>query len=203
MKKQSKIIILSIMIIIFFILGFMVKGTKEGILFDISILDLIHNNTHSPIMFSIMNFISFIGSGKFLIPIVAMALSYFLIKQNYYITKLLLLSTIGSYALNLFLKLVFQRTRPINYMLTEKSGLAYPSGHSMVAMSLYATIAFLLVKNRKNDNYKKLINTIFYILILLIGYSRLYLGHHWPTDVIGGYLIGYIVYQLSIISVKE
>lgn len=202
MNKNAKIAILSLLLISFFILGFMVKGSSEGILFDVVIMEYIHNNTN-PLILSIMNFISFIGSEKFLIPAVAMAISYALIKKNYYISKLLLLVTLGSYTVNYLLKQLFQRTRPLEYFLVEQGGLSFPSGHSMVTMTLYSTIAFLLAKKLEDNRKKRLIHIIAFVMICLMGISRVYLGVHWPTDVIGGYLAGYIFYYLSITLVKE
>ncbi|WP_353094149.1 phosphatase PAP2 family protein [Tissierella praeacuta] len=202
MIKGNKIITLSLMLVVFFILGFMVKGSSSGILFDIWIMDNTHINPN-PILLSIMRFISFMGSGGFLLPVIAMVVSYTLIKKKYYESKLLLISTLGSYLLNHLLKQFFRRIRPLEYFLVNQRGFSFPSGHSMVAMTLYLTIAFLLVKS-SNDNRK---NTLVYIIasmmVLLMGISRIYLGVHWPTDVIGGYLIGYIFYCLSIRLVKE
>lgn len=202
MKKKNKIIILSLMIIIFFTLGFMVKGSSDGILFDVKVLEFIHN-VRNPQILSIMKFISFIGSEKFLLPVTAMVIAYTLIKKNYYVSKLLLISTLGSYLLNYLLKQVFHRVRPLVFFLVNQGGYSYPSGHSMVTMTLYSTIAFLLGKKVEDSRNKKLIHIIAFVMICLMGISRLYLGVHWPTDVIGGFLAGYIFYYLSIRLVKE
>ncbi|CAK7003168.1 hypothetical protein CIW83_13445 [Tissierella sp. P1] len=202
MNKQGKSLILGLMLIIFLILGFMVKGSSEGVLFDVDIMKYIHNNAN-PRTLSFMKFISFIGSVNFLLPVTAMGISYTLIKKKYYISKLLLLSTLGSYLLNYLLKQFFQRTRPLEFFLVNQGGLSFPSGHSMVTMTLYSTIAFLLAKKVDNDRKKKLIHIISFVMICLMGISRIYLGVHWPTDVIGGYLIGYIFYCISIKLIKE
>lgn len=202
MNKNAKIVILSLMLILFNILGFMVKDSSEGILFDIGIIEYIHNNT-SPIVLSIMKFISFIGSENFLIPVTAMAIAYFLVKRNYYISKLLLISTLGTYTMNYLLKQIFQRTRPLEYFLVEQGGLSFPSGHAMVTMTLYSTIAFLLAKKVQDKRKKTLIHIIGFVMICLMGISRVYLGVHWPTDIIGGYLTGYIFYYLTVTIIKE
>lgn len=202
MNKNAKFIILSLSLILFFTLGYMVKGSTEGILFDLTIMEYIHNNTN-PLLLSIMNFISFIGSENFLIPITAMVISYTLIKKKYYISKLLLISTLGSYSLNYILKQIFQRSRPFEYFLVNQGGLSFPSGHSMVTMTLYSTIAFLLAEKLQDKGKKGLIYIITFVMICLMGISRIYLGVHWPTDVIGGYLAGYIFYYLTVTLVKE
>ena len=202
MNKKSKFFILNSILVVLFILGFMVKGSSEGILFDVTIMELVHSNINPLILF-IMRFISFIGSEKFVIPVAAMIISYTLIKKNYYISKLLLLSTLGSSLTNSLLKQIFQRARPLEYFLVEQGGLSFPSGHAMVTMTFYSTIAFLLA-NKLQDNRKKvLIYFITSVMICLMGISRIYLGVHWPTDIIGGYLAGYIFYYLSIRLINE
>lgn len=201
-KKKHKTIALGLMLILFFTLGFMVKDSSEGILFDVKIMEYVHNNA-TPGILKFMRFISFIGSANFLLPVTAMIISYTLIKKKYYISKLLLLSTLGSYILNFILKQIFHRTRPIEYFLVKQGGLSFPSGHSMVTMSLYSTIAFLLAKKIKDKGKRRLIYTISFVMICLMGISRIYLGVHWPTDIIGGFLIGYVFYCLSITLVKE
>lgn len=202
MNKNAKIVILSLMLILFIILGFMVKGSSEGILFDVGIIEYIHNNTN-PIVLAFMKFISFIGSENFLIPVTAMVIAYSLVKRNYFISKLLLLSTLGSYTMNHLLKQIFQRTRPLEYFLVEQGGLSFPSGHAMVTMTLYSTIAFLLAKKVQDKRKKTLIHIIGFVMICLMGISRVYLGVHWPTDIIGGYLTGYIFYYLTVTIIKE
>lgn len=202
MEKRSKIIILSLMLITFFILGLMVKGSSEGILFDMKIMEYVHNETN-PIILAFMKFISFIGSERFLFPAATMVIAYTLVKKNYYLSKLLLLSTLGSYLLNYSLKQIFQRTRPLKYFLVEQGGFSFPSGHSMVTMTLYSTIAFLLAKKAESKEKKRTIHIAAFVIICLMGISRIYLGVHWPTDVIGGYLAGYLFYYLSVNLVKE
>ncbi len=202
MNKKIKIIILCLMIIVFFAMGYMVKESYEGILFDVALMEYLHNSTN-PMITSIMKFISFIGSATFLVPAIAMVIAYAIVKKKYYITKLILLSTAGSWILNFLLKEIFQRTRPVEYFLVNQGGLSYPSGHSMVTMTFYSTIAYLLANGTKNVNKKRLIKLIAYVMIIMMGISRIYLGVHWPTDVLGAYLIGYIFYYLSITLIKE
>jgi undecaprenyl-diphosphatase len=202
MSKKSKMFALGLMLIVFLTIGFMVKGTNEGILFDVKVMDYIHSKTNQ-LLLGFMKFISFIGSEKFLIPTIAIIVLYNLIKKKNYIPKLLVLSTLGSYLLNFLLKQFFQRSRPFDYFLVNQGGLSYPSGHSMVTMTLYSTIAFLLAKKTEKDWEKRLIHLLSLVIICLMGISRLYLGVHWPTDVIGGYLMGYIFYSIITTTVKE
>jgi undecaprenyl-diphosphatase len=174
----------------------------EGILFDVAVLDFIHNST-SPVLLSIMKFISFIGSGWFLIPAIGIVIMYTFIKKRHYISKILLANTLGSWIFNYILKWIFQRTRPFDYALVKQGGLSYPSGHSMVTMSMYLAIAYLLSRNVHDAIKKRNIYIIASSIIILMGVSRMYLGVHWPTDIVGGYIMGYLFYHFSIVMIKE
>lgn len=200
--KRRDLLIISTFTLIFLIIGIIARNTSGGILFDELILDLIHKEAN-PILFPIMRAISFIGSAYFLIPLMLVLAVYTVYKRKYYILKLLTISTLGSYITNFILKSIFSRTRPLDYFLVEQGGLSYPSGHSMVTMTFYMTLAYLFSKNIVDENKKKWIYIFASTMILLMGISRLYLGVHWPTDVIGGYLIGYIYFLISINLVKE
>ncbi len=116
---------------------------------------------------------------------------------------MLLGSTLGCYSLNFLLKQLFQRTRPLDFFLVEQSGLSYPSGHSMVTMSLYLTIAYLITKNQDDIKKRRYIYLLAFLMILLMGISRIYLGVHWPTDVLGGYIMGYVFYNINLKIMKE
>ncbi|WFA10399.1 phosphatase PAP2 family protein [Tissierella sp. Yu-01] len=202
MKTQKYNILFSITALaIFVIMALMVRNSSEGILFDVAILEFLHKDSNSMI-FSIMKFISFIGSGAFLFPVVGIAFIYSLIKKKYYVSKLLILSSLGCWVVNYVLKLLINRTRPLDFFLVEQGGLSYPSGHSMVSMSMYLTFAYLLCKNTKFKSNEKIIYTIAIIAVVLMGISRIYLGVHWPTDVIGGFLMGYLFFRMIVSRVK-
>jgi undecaprenyl-diphosphatase len=200
-KKYNHISII-LALIIFVIIGLMVRNSSEGILFDYDLLDFLHRDLNQ-FLISIMKFISFLGSGYFLFPAIGIAVTYTLIKRKYYISKLLIASSLGCWVLNYILKLFINRTRPFDYFLVEQGGFSYPSGHSMVSMSMYLTLAYLLCKSEKFKNKKVFIYTIAYIFVILMGISRLYLGVHWPTDILGGFLMGFIYYQLIVKAIKE
>lgn len=200
-KKINKFIsILSLTL--FVLIGIMVRNSSEGILFDVSVLEFIHSYNNS-LVFSIMKVISFIGSGYFLVPVLAIIIIYSFYKRKYYVSKLLLAATLGSWVFNYILKMLFQRTRPLDFFLVEQGGLSYPSGHSMVTMSMLLTIAYLLTRNEKLFTKKKLIYTLSIAFIISMGFSRMYLGVHWPTDIIGGFIMGYIYFQVIVVAIKE
>lgn len=199
-KKRMDNTFSIILFIIFILIGLLVRNTHEGLMIDLNILDFLHMDI-SPLLFNIMDFVSFIGSPTFLVPLVTIIILYLLYKKRFYISKLLLASSLGSWIFNFILKFIFNRSRPLDYFLVDQGGLSYPSGHSMVSMSMYLTIGFLLIKYR---NIKpKMTYTIATLLVFIMGISRLYLGVHWPTDIIGGFIMGYLFFRLSIKYIKE
>ncbi len=200
-RKTHMTIIVSIMAI-FFAIGFVVKNTVGGILFDISVLEYLHRDVNTSIL-KLTKFVSLIGSGKFLLPVIGIIVFFLLLKKKYYVSKLLLASTVGSYAINFILKMIFQRTRPLEFFRVNQKGFSFPSGHSMVTMSLYLMIAYILTRNERNMRKKRIIYGMSIIFVLLMGFSRIYLGVHWPTDVVGGYLVGYVVYYASTKIIEE
>ena len=91
--------------------------------------------------------------------------------------------------LNEAFKVIFHRERPDILRLVEAGGFSFPSGHSMISMSFYGFIAYLFYANMKS-RWKYLIISMFSVIILLIGISRIYLGVHYASDVLAGFSAG-------------
>lgn len=201
MKKNKKTVNI-ILLLIFIAIGLMVRNISDGIFLDMKILEFLHKNDSS-LLLRIMKRVSYLGSEKFLIPFMVAIIAISLIKKNIRQSIFLLVNTLGSFILNFLVKQVFQRSRPFDFFLVKQGGLSYPSGHAMVVMSMYLAIFHLLTRNIQKDNRRILIGVFIGSYIALMGMSRLYLGVHWPTDIVGGYILGYLLYDVSKIIVKE
>ena len=106
--------------------------------------------------------------------------------------------------LNQLLKRIIQRPRPEGYRLITENGYSFPSGHSMASMAFYGFIIYLIWKLVKNKKIKYLETGILGIFIFLIGFSRIYLGVHYASDVVGGFAISiaYLIMFTNIIKPK-
>jgi len=196
--KNKKFIVLSIIsIILCLVLGLMVRKSEEGILFDERIMEYVHNRT-TPLGINIMGKITHLGSVYFLAFIGTVILLYMQRRKKKKELILLLLSTLGSYGLNFTLKNIFLRSRPIKYFLIEQGGYSFPSGHSMVSMTFYTAMTFLITRKIHNKKLRTILWILNSLTIFLIGFSRIYLGVHWPTDVVMGFIIGLIFIYASI-----
>lgn len=104
--------------------------------------------------------------------------------------------------LNQIIKFIMQRPRPTEFRIIEETGYSFPSGHSMVSMAFYGYLIYLIYRYIKNKYIKWSLIVLLSILICLIGISRIYLGVHYTSDVLGGFLlsISYLVVYISLIK---
>ncbi len=156
--------------------------------FDRTLIDY-WQGLENPALTRAMMFFTTIGSGG---PVVAITVAimmflYFVLKHRRELI-LFVFALGGSEALNILLKLAFRRERPTFHRLVPESGFGFPSGHSMGAFSLYGVLAFLLWKHIPVWWGRTVLILASCALILAIGISRIYLGVHYPSDVLGGYL---------------
>lgn len=130
--------------------------------------------------------ITFLASTKFILCLNIIALIIYIIKKRGYLL-LIPVNSIFSVVSNNLIKFLIKRPRPNVLRLVTETNYSYPSGHAMISVLFYGTIITLL--NRNNIKYRKIINIILMLIILLVGVSRIYLGVHYASDIIGGYLI--------------
>lgn len=200
--ERSLILLNAVLIAIFLIIGIMVRGSKEGIIFDQFIMEYIHDKV-TPSGIKVMKKTTYLGSAYFFILMGIMILLYMLKGKRKREIYLLFLSTIGSYGLNVILKNIFIRTRPLEFFLIEQGGYSFPSGHAMVSMTFYSTMTYLITRKINNRGLKTMIWLLNFIIIALIGLSRIYLGVHWPTDVLMGFIVGLIFTHGSIKTMRS
>jgi undecaprenyl-diphosphatase len=100
-------------------------------------------------------------------------------------------SLIGAFLLNSALKVYFDRPRPnIVPHLADVTNASFPSGHAMISAAIYLTIGITLAESLKRRAARAYVMSLAVLLVLLIGASRVYLGVHWPSDVLAGWALG-------------
>jgi membrane-associated phospholipid phosphatase len=97
----------------------------------------------------------------------------------------------GSALLNLVLKIIFHRTRPVfPQAFLVDTGYSFPSGHTMISLAFYGVIAYIALTYIKGRSWKVLTVVGALVISVVIGFSRLYLGVHYLTDVLAGWAAG-------------
>ena len=172
---------------------------KEIMMKDIIGYKLVSTFLISDFATPIAKFITNFGGAIFLI--IATIILFVLIKNKkigFSIISNLVIVTI----LNQLLKNILQRPRPTEFRIVEETGYSFPSGHSMASMAFYGYLIYLIYKYVKNKYLKWTLIVLLGILICTIGISRIYLGVHYTSDVLGGFLISisYLVIYISAVN---
>lgn len=132
-----------------------------------------------------------LGGVAVLLIIVAAAAGYTLLSGKYRTTLFMLGAVGGGLLLSTLLKIVIARPRPelISYESAVYTA-SFPSGHSMMAAVTYLTLAVLLARTQPHRRHKIYLVAVAIVLTLAVGISRVYVGVHWPTDVLAGWTAG-------------
>ncbi|WHY69205.1 phosphatase PAP2 family protein [Neobacillus sp. SuZ13] len=190
MKLKTYLIIafsLSVVSIIGFSLISLLISDQKIIQFDRTIINSVQG-METPLLTYVMKFFTYIGSAPFVI-VLSLFLLFFLYKVLHHRLELILFvaAIVGSAILNGILKNFFQRVRPEFHRLIEIEGYSFPSGHAMNAFTVYVIISFLLWRHITSGLGRWTLIIVSMVMILAIGISRIYLGVHYPSDIIGGY----------------
>ena len=166
-------------ILFFFITIFIVNGNP--IFFDESIRNLV-SSWHADDFFK---GITHFGNVYYILILILIGFLIFHKKSNFkFLMSMMLINT----AANVLLKLFFARPRPNYPRLIEESGYSFPSGHAMGGLMFYGLLIYFLWQSKFSKTLKVIGTIILTLLIFLIGISRIYLGVHYPSDILGGFL---------------
>ena len=206
-EKYGLHLTLGITVVIFFtILFFTILKSYIGqdrlIQIDLRIINLV-NQFRTPVIDKLMLFITHLAKGENITVGVIVVSIIFILKRNWHYLSTLLISVIGSEIFVHILKNIICRPRPplVNALMTE-STYSFPSGHTFAAISFYGLLVFFILQSEKNRFLKKISFFLGLTLIIWISISRVYLGVHWPSDVLASLVIGIIWLTIFITSTK-
>ena len=163
---------------------------KEVFGFDRSILLIIHQWSN-PSLDSLMISVTRLGDPEWVVGVIVGTLCWLGLKRCYPEVIMFTIACLGAFVLNSSMKVFFAKARPELWTrLIPETSFSFPSGHALGSIVLYGAIAYLL--SRQVPKKSRLFYGIAIGIVTAIGFSRLYLGVHWPTDILAGYGIGFL-----------
>lgn len=168
---------------------------------DTTLLEAVHQLESTP-MSKLMVGITRLGDPYIVVPAVFIIFGLLWTRKHRVEAELFALNCFGGAVLSTCLKIFFSKTRPALWdSPIAETTFSYPSGHALGSVVLYGFLAYLI--RRRAPQYKGWIYGGAIALCLTIGFSRLYLGVHWPTDLLGGYIIGFLWTSSCILTLKK
>ncbi|HYN84694.1 MAG TPA: phosphatase PAP2 family protein [Pyrinomonadaceae bacterium] len=160
--------------------------------FDESALTLV-NRFASPPLTSFMRAVTYLGSNEFLVGACACAVLAFVLTRRRRAAVTLLVTMAGAALLNFTLKLLSGRERPEPFFgAPPPESYSFPSGHALLSSCFYGMIAAVVAARLEGVARRGFVWAVAFLLIALIGFSRVYLGVHYPSDVAAGYAVAFV-----------
>jgi undecaprenyl-diphosphatase len=145
----------------------------------------------SPVLTELMRGLSWVGSPIVLVPMVTLAVGLMWRLGRKDDSVLVASAALGAVALDEVMKWHFKRLRPdVPWALVHEHSFSFPSGHSVLAIVLYGVIVYKTQNKLRSGWTKAVLMTGAATMVVGIGFSRVYLGAHYPSDVVGGYFVG-------------
>jgi membrane-associated phospholipid phosphatase len=173
---------------------------QEAFGFDTTVLLWIHQWAN-PGLDAVMLKITALGNPEFVVPLVVLSVGWLWWKHRRLEAKIFAIACLGASILNQELKLFFAKPRPELWtrLITENT-FSFPSGHALGSLVLYGLLAYILAV--QFPKFSRWIYCGAVGLIAAIGLSRLYLGVHWPTDILAGYAVGFLWLMICITMLR-
>lgn len=198
--KDKKNIIIIVLSLLFIVLCILVKLDLLSNI-DESVYKFITSNMNDTTT-NIYKVITFFGSTIFMVGLCVLLLVLFIIlKKNIYgyiISGTLIFSTI----MNNVIKVIIRRERPI-YMIVRETTFSFPSGHTMASVSMYGILIYLINKSNMNKKLKIILSIILGMIPFMVATSRIYLGAHYFSDILGAIMLATIVLLISTKYIKD
>jgi undecaprenyl-diphosphatase len=165
--------------------------------FDNAVLQFI-SGARGSVLTQIFLIFTFMGSAHLILSVTALLALFLLFKKEFSYFLLFSGTMFGGAVFAFLLKILVHRARPSSSPLVNETSFSFPSGHATLSIAFFGLIAYLLAGNAKTRAVRINIFFLWIFFVFGIGLSRLYLGVHYPTDVLAGYLTGLFFLCLGI-----
>jgi undecaprenyl-diphosphatase len=154
-------------------------------------------------VYTILRYVTELGSEWFLVPFtIAVGIILWIAAKNWLPALIFSGGTLLSHLFNILIKHLVERERPSIYEAANAEGHSFPSGHAMISMVCYGLLAYFIGKNIASAKMKLAVQIFLALLIFLIGISRYVINVHYLTDVVTGFVIGFLL-LVSLIYLYE
>ncbi len=170
--------------------------------FDEAVFSFLKSHTNEQVI-SLMSAVTFFGSSRFLFSAYVILVVWYLIRKRE--VSALDIATIGlaGYGVLYGLKMVFQRTRPLNPLVDPLHNFSFPSGHASSGFIFCGLLIYLIWKESIANWLKYGLSVVLLLFSFLIGISRVYLRLHYASDVLAGFCLGFAWLTLSIMVLEH
>ena len=182
-------------LIVFILISIGVKFTKLFTNLDLYVSSMFSSVTSSFLIMFSKN-IHFIFDTTSMVVISIIISIFLLIKHSRKNAAFLSITMLADALILLILKLLLEIPRPISNFITE-TDFSFPSGHATTTVVFFGILSYLIINKYKNVNFEIALASFF--MVLLISFTRLYLGIHWFSDVLGGIFLGEFILTGSLI----
>lgn len=152
----------------------------------------------SPWLTTVMMFITKLGDDQIAYPLVALTILFLFVIRKIRDAIFFLITISFSALLNSQLKELVGRARPMEHQIVTETDFSFPSGHAMNSIVYFGLLAYLLISQIQSKAWRRFLTILAFSLSLLMGVSRVYLGVHYLSDIVCGYLLGAIILTIAI-----
>lgn len=152
----------------------------------------------SPGLTGFMKGVTYCASATFLKIAYGVLVVLYLVRKDWKRSLEIAVIGIGGFVVNYIMKISFHRLRPPDPLIEKLENFSFPSGHATSAFIFYGLLTYLVWKTELPKLYKYILGTLFILFSLLIGFSRVYLRVHFPSDVLAGFCIGFAWLALTV-----
>ena len=200
MKKNKRWYLFGVLIVCFLVILISILMGR-----NLFIDNLIYpNNLRTDFLTKIVKVVTILGDKYFIAFLVLVIAAILFVKKKRRTSILMCFNLANIVILNKVIKYIVARPRPAT-MIIEKDGFSFPSGHSMLSIGIYGFLIYLVNKSNLSKKFKNCLTIVLSLIIVLVGFTRLYLGVHYPSDIIGGYLLtgAYLITFITLINRKS